>query len=119
MCRMTSSKAMCLAAMLVVSAAHAQQVDRERFLDIEKLNEVVAAATESLAEPLRETKLTDRFAEVNSLLAADQVDKRVLVSALDGLESEPERTPILHPGARELPVQLHLVVNWTAELEKE
>jgi hypothetical protein len=83
------TKTICIAAVaLVVSAAHAQQADREQFIDLEKLNQVMAAATQSLAEPLRETTLSERFAEVNSLLQSDQVDKRALVAALEGLSAE-------------------------------
>ncbi len=79
----------CIAAeMLVVPAARAQQADREQFIDIEKLNQVITDATRSLAEPLRETMLSERFAEVNALLASDEVDKRALVGALQGLSTE-------------------------------
>ncbi len=68
--------------------AAAQQADREQFIDIEKLNEVITDATRSLAEPLRETQLSERFAEVNLLLQSDQVDKRALMASLQGLSAE-------------------------------
>ena len=79
---------MALAAALLAPAARAQQADREQFIDIAKLNQVMEAATRSLSEPLRETRLGDRFAEVNGLLRSDQVDKRALVGALEELSSE-------------------------------
>ncbi len=79
------------AAMLLVPAARAQQADREQFIDIEKLNQVITDATRSLAEPLRETTLSERFAEVNTLLASDEVDKRALVGSLQGLSTELSR----------------------------
>ncbi len=71
-----------------VPAAAAQQADREQFIDIAKLNEVITDATRSLAEPLRETQLSERFAEVNLLLQSDQVDKRALMASLQGLSAE-------------------------------
>ncbi len=76
------------AAMLLASVAAAQQADREQFIDIEKLNQVITDATRSLAEPLRETKLSERFTEVNLLLQSTQVDKRALMGALQGLSTE-------------------------------
>ncbi len=80
---------MCVgAAMLLASVAAAQQADREQFIDIEKLNQVITDATQSLAEPLRETKLSERFTEVNLLLQSAQVDKRALMGALQGLSTE-------------------------------
>ncbi len=76
------------AALLLAPAVYGQHADREQFIDIEKLNQVVMDATLSLARPLRETSLTDRFAEVNALLRSDEVDKRALVAALQGLSGE-------------------------------
>ena len=71
--------AACLAGVLLAApATRAQHADREQIIDIQRLNEVMARATNSLAEPLRETTLGDRFAEVNALLQDDQVDKRAL-----------------------------------------
>ena len=74
---------MCVgAAMLMAPVAVAQQADREQFIDIERLNQVITDATRSLAEPLRDTKLSERFTEVNLLLQSEQVDKRALMGAL-------------------------------------
>ena len=77
-----------VAAMLMAPVAVAQQADREQFIDIERLNQVITDATRSLAEPLRETRLSERFAEVNLLLQSEQVDKRALMGALQGLSTE-------------------------------
>jgi len=76
------------AILLWAPIAGAQQADREQFIDIEKLNQVITDATRSIAEPLRETRLSERFAEVNGLLQSEQVDKRALMAALDGLSTE-------------------------------
>ena len=79
----------CVAAiMLSAPIAGAQQADREQFIDIEKLNQVITDATRSIAEPLRETRLSERFAEVNGLLQSEQVDKRALMAALEALSTE-------------------------------
>ena len=79
----------CIAAiMLSAPIAGAQQADREQFIDIEKLNQVITDATRSIAEPLRETRLSERFAEVNGLLQSEQVDKRALMAALEALSTE-------------------------------
>lgn len=74
--------------LLAASPAQAQQPDREQFIDISKLNEVMASATRSLAEPLRDSDLGERFSEVNLLLQSDEVDKRALVAALQALSAE-------------------------------
>jgi len=74
--------------MLSAPIAGAQQADREQFIDIEKLNQVITDATRSIAEPLRETRLSERFAEVNGLLQSEQVDKRALMAALEALSTE-------------------------------
>ena len=85
----TTSKTLLTCAILLwAPIAGAQQADREQFIDIEKLNQVITDATRSIAEPLRETRLSERFAEVNGLLQSDQVDKRALMAALDGLSTE-------------------------------
>ena len=68
--------------------AVAQQADREQIIDIERLNAVITDATRSLAEPLRETQLSERFAEVNELLQSEQVDKRALMASLQSLSAE-------------------------------
>ncbi len=73
---------------VIVPSASAQQADREQIIDIEKLNEVITDATRSLAEPLRETQLSERFAEVNELLQSEQVDKRALMASLQSLSNE-------------------------------
>lgn len=77
-----------LAAAVLMPPAAAQQADREQFIDLEKLNQVITDATQSIAEPIRESRLSARFAEVNELLQTDQVDKRALVAALQGLSGE-------------------------------
>ena len=77
-----------LVAMVLVTAAAAQQADREQFIDIQKLQQVIADATLSIAEPIRDSSLSARFSEVNELLQTDQVDKRALVAALQSLSSE-------------------------------
>jgi len=76
------------AATAIPLAASAQTADREQFIDIEHLNEVITDATRSLAEPLQETTLSERFAEVNELLQPETVDKRALMEALRGLATE-------------------------------
>lgn len=76
------------AALILAPAAVAQQADREQFIDLEMLNQVINDATRSLAEPLRDTTLSERFGEVNALLESEQVDKRLLVAALQGLSEE-------------------------------
>jgi hypothetical protein len=75
-------------ALLPAAPSFGQHTDREQIIDIERLNQVMADATQSLAEPLRETTLLQRFSEVNALLQSDQVDKRALVASLDGLAAE-------------------------------
>ncbi len=88
-CTTPKTSLICVAAvMLSAPIAGAQQADREHFIDIEKLNQVIADATRSIAEPLRETRLSERFAEVNGLLQSEQVDKRALMAALQGLSTE-------------------------------
>ncbi len=88
-CTTPKTSLICVAAiMLSAPIAAAQQADREHFIDIEKLNQVITDATRSIAEPLRETRLSERFAEVNGLLQSEQVDKRALMSALQGLSTE-------------------------------
>ncbi len=77
-----------LVAMVLVPAAAAQQADREQFIDIQKLHQVITDATQSIAEPIRDSRLSARFSEVNDLLQNDQVDKRALVAALQSLSSE-------------------------------
>ncbi len=85
----TTSKTLLICAILLwAPIAGAQQADREQFIDIEKLNQVITDATRSIAEPLRETRLSERFAEVNGLLQSEQVDKRALMAALEGLSTE-------------------------------
>ena len=88
-CTTPKTSLICVAAiMLSAPIAAAQQADREHFIDIEKLNQVITDATRSIAEPLRETQLSERFAEVNGLLQSEQVDKRALMAALQGLSTE-------------------------------
>ncbi len=77
-----------LVAIVLVTAAAAQQADREQFIDIQKLQQVITDATLSIAEPIRDSSLSARFSEVNELLQTDQVDKRALVAALQSLSSE-------------------------------
>ncbi len=77
-----------VAALIPVATARAQHADREQIIDLDRLNQVMAEATRSLAEPLRETTLLERFTEVNNLLQSEQVDKRALVASLDGLSGE-------------------------------
>ena len=90
MCHLCQKMRVVTAATLLaaVSAAGAQEADREQFIDIQRLQEVITDATRSLSEPLRETTLLQRFIEVNELLQAEQVDKRALVGALQGLSVE-------------------------------
>ncbi len=79
-----------LVAAAAAPAASAQQADREQFIDLERLNQVITDATLSIAEPIRESMLSERFSEVNALLQEDHVDKRALVAALTALSGELE-----------------------------
>ncbi len=80
-----------IAGLILVPAAAAQQADREHFIDIDKLNQAITRATEALAHPLQETRLSHRFAKVNTLLQAEDLDKEALIGSLERLSTELER----------------------------
>ena len=69
-------------------AGNAGTPDTERVVNLKKLTEALADATGPIRQRMSSTNLKERFQAVNAMLEAPEVDKRDLVAALRGLDSE-------------------------------
>jgi len=88
----TAFAAICVAALLMASgpvwAADKGTRDRELVVDVSKLTEAVHKATEPMYQRTQSTRLKEKFAAVNDVLAQKEVDKTRLIQALKELQHE-------------------------------
>ena len=62
--------------------------DRERIIDVEKLTASLNAATSPISKRIKQSKLSKKFDRVNILLLDEEIDKELLLEALDSLKEE-------------------------------
>ena len=62
--------------------------DTEQIIDVESLKASLSRATSPISQRIRQSKLDERFAAVNELLQAQDIDKARLLDALENLKTE-------------------------------